>query len=61
MSVGNIAIVIGPNLLWPREENADPAYVELIYIFRTFIYQYLLENNTVSTQFLFSDHRVAIQ
>ena len=28
MSVGNIAIVIGPNLLWPREENSDPAYVQ---------------------------------
>ena len=23
MSYGNIAIVFGPNLLWPREENAD--------------------------------------
>jgi hypothetical protein len=25
MSTNNIAIVIGPNLLWPREESADPA------------------------------------
>lgn len=25
MSTNNIAIVIGPNLLWPKEENADPA------------------------------------
>lgn len=25
MNTNNIAIVIGPNLLWPREENADPA------------------------------------
>lgn len=50
MSVGNIAIVIGPNLLWPREENADPAYVELIYIF-----MYLLENK------YYSEHTVSIQ
>lgn len=24
MTINNIAIVIGPNLLWPREESADP-------------------------------------
>ena len=29
MTVGNIAIVIGPNLLWPADESADPAYVAL--------------------------------
>ena len=24
MTINNIAIVIGPNMLWPREESADP-------------------------------------
>ena len=27
MTVGNIAIVIGPNLLWPIEDSLDPGYV----------------------------------